>query len=60
MGRFIAIKATKDHGWYVEDAWTGATVCDMYYMKNGEVVHYKDAEVYAKNIARHLDLTTEE
>ena len=59
MGRFIAVKPTEHHGWYIEDTWTGATVCDFYHLKGGSVDEFKDAETYAKTLARHLDTTIE-
>lgn len=55
FGRYGAIPANENHGWYVEDHWTGKTVCDFYFMKDGEVVHHEDAETYAKLVAKMLD-----
>ena len=60
MGRFEAIAPTEHHGWYIEDTWTGDTVCDFYYLKEGSVIDFKNAEVYAQKLASHLNATIEE
>lgn len=60
MDRFEAIPKTTAHGWYVEDTWTGKTVCDMYYVADGKVHDHHNAEAYARSIAQHLNDTVEE
>ena len=54
------VKATECHGDYVEDAYTGITVCDLYLITpTGNIVHHADHEKHAALIAAAPDTAAE-
>lgn len=59
--RFIAIEPNErgTHGWYVEDTWTGKTVCDLYFLRDHSVIHHDNAENNAAIIARAMNESVE-
>ncbi len=53
--RFEAVAPTDCCGWYIEDTWTGKTVCDLYFLSEGKVVNHDGAETHAGIIAEALN-----
>jgi hypothetical protein len=54
-GRYIAIEPSGSHGWYIEDNWTGQTVCDFYVKTRTSFAPHASSEVNAKRIAQWLN-----
>lgn len=55
MKNWQHVEKTEHHGHYIEDADTGRTVCDLYYMdreplEHGKFIEHTDAEKHARLI----------
>lgn len=52
---WIVIKANENHGTYIEDERTGATICDFYIMKSGSLFHDKIPYFEHKSALAHAN-----